>query len=147
MPQAMPLLPPDKRRTIQNFTNALTFSKPASGHFGRDKVCMRQRVGCATCAKVSWIDQCFPCFLFQDCPDEVRPRTENDPDGSETEASGDDFTDKEAPDTKQRRGRLLKNEDGYYVIDAHSIHKLLDVNQYTSKRHNSIRLLIGTTES
>ena len=48
---------------------------PAEAHFGRDKVCMRQRVGCATCAKVSWIDKCFPCFLFQDCPDALRPRS------------------------------------------------------------------------
>ena len=60
--EAMPLLPPDKRRIIQNFTNALVYSKPAERHFGRDKVCMRQRVGCATCAKVAWIDNCFPCF-------------------------------------------------------------------------------------
>ena len=58
--EAIPLLPPDKRRIIQNFTNALIYSKPAEGHFGRDKVCMRQRVGCATCAKVSWIENCFP---------------------------------------------------------------------------------------
>ena len=91
---------------------------------------MRQRVGCATCAKVSWIENCFPCFLFKDCPDEVRPRTKNDGDGSETEESEEDGTDEEAPGTERRRGRLLKNEDGYYVIDAHAINKLLDVNLY-----------------
>ena len=86
--EAIPLLPPDKRRIIQNFTNALVYSKPGEGHFGRDKVCMRQRVGCATCAKVSWIDSCFPCFLFQDCPAVLRPRAQNDAADSETEALG-----------------------------------------------------------
>ena len=60
--EAMPLLPPDKRRIIQNFTNALIYSQPAEGHFGRDKVCMRQRVACATCAKVSWIEIAFHVF-------------------------------------------------------------------------------------
>ena len=128
--EAMPLLPPDKRRIIQNFTNALVYSKPAEGHFGRDKVCMRQRVGCATCAKVSWIENCFPCFLFQDCPDEVRPQTQSDADSSETEASEEEAAEEEVLATEQRRGRLLKNENGYYVIDAHAINELLDVNKY-----------------
>ena len=100
--EAMPLLPPDKRRIIQNFTNALIYSKPADGHFGRDKVCMRQRIGCATCAKVSWIDDCFPCFLFQDCPDGLRPRTKNDSDGSQTEASEEESTDEDASAKHQR---------------------------------------------
>ena len=27
-------------------------------------------------------------------------------------------------------GRLLKDENGYYVIDAHAINELLDVNKY-----------------
>ena len=128
--EAMPLLPPDKRRIIQNFTNALIYSKPAEGHFGRDKVCMRQRVGCVTCAKVSWIENCFPCFLFQDCPDEVRPKTQSDDDISETEASEEEAAEEEVLATERRRGRLLKNQDGYYVLDAHAINELLDVNKY-----------------
>ena len=100
--EAMPLLPPDKRRIIQNFTNALIYSKPAEGHFGREKVCMRQRIGCATCAKVSWIENCFPCFLFQDCPDGLRPRSKNESDGSQTEASEDECTDEDASAKQQR---------------------------------------------
>ena len=128
--EAMPLLPPDKRRIIQNFTNALIYSKPAEGHFGRDRVCMRQRVGCVTCAKVSWIENCFPCFLFQSCPDELRPQAHNDVDSSETEASEDESAEEEVLATEQRRGRLLKNEKGYYVLDAHAINELLDVNKY-----------------
>ena len=128
--EAMPLLPPDKRRIIQNFTNALVYSKPAEGHFGRDKVCMRQRVGCATCAKVAWIENCFPCFLFQDCPDEVRPQTQSDAESSESEASEEEAAEEEVPATEHRRGRLLKNENGYYVIDAHAINEPLDVNKY-----------------
>ena len=121
--EAIPLLPPDKRRIIQNFTNALTYSKPAEGHFGRDKVCMRQLVGCATCAKVSWIDRCFPCYLFQDCPDALRPREKNDAD-TENDAASKESSDDEAPAREQRRGRLLKDEDGFYVIDAHKINEL-----------------------
>ena len=93
--EAMPLLPPDKRRIIHNFTNAVTYSKPAEGHFGRNKVCMRQLVGCATCAKVSWIDSCFPCYLFQDCPDELRSRKENDTDDTDNDATLEKSSDEE----------------------------------------------------
>ena len=128
--EAIPLLPPDKRRIIQNFTNALTYSKPAEGHLGRDKICMRQLVGCATCAKVSWIERCFPCHLFQDCPDALRPREDNDADDTDVEAAAEDSSNEEAPSIEQRRGRLLKDEDGFYVIDAHAINDLLDVNKY-----------------
>ena len=92
---------------------------------------MRQRVGCATCAKVSWIENCFPCFLFQECPEALRPRTQNDADDSETEEeAAEEATDEEAPATEQRRGRLLKDENGYYVIDAYAVNELLDVNKY-----------------
>ena len=91
---------------------------------------MRQLVGCATCAKVSWIDSCFPCYLFQDCPEALRPREENDGDDTETEAPAEGSSDEEAPATEQRRGRLLKDENGYYVIDAREINELLDVNKY-----------------
>ena len=128
--EAIPLLSPDKRRIIQNFTDALTYSKPAEAHFGRDKVCMRQLVGCATCARVSWIDKCFPCHLFQNCPDALRPREESDGDDAESEAAAEESSDEEASATKQRRGRLLKDEDGFYVINADKINKLLDVNKY-----------------
>ncbi len=114
----------------------ITYAKPANGHFGREKVCMRQLVGCATCAKVSWIENCFPCYLFQDCPDALRPRDENDADDTDDEAASDierhqreESSDEEAHATEQRRGRLLKDEHGFYVIDPHKIHELLDVNK------------------
>ena len=116
----------------------ITYAKPANGHFGREKVCMRQLVGCATCAKVSWIENCFPCYLFQDCPDALRPRDENDADDTDDEAASDierhqreESSDEEAHATEQRRGRLLKDENGFYVIDPHKIHELLDVNKYS----------------
>jgi hypothetical protein len=128
--EAIPLLPPDKRRIIQNFTNALTYSKQAEGHFGRNKVCMRQLVGCATCARVLWINKCFPCHLFADCPDALRPREKDSDKDSDNEAVTEDSSDEETPATEQRRGKLLKDEDGFYVIDAHAIHELLDVNKY-----------------
>ena len=128
--EAMPLLAPDKRRIIQNLTNALTYSKPAEGHFGRDKACMRLLVGCATCARVSWIERCFPVFLFQDCPDALRPRDENDATESEDDAASEQSGDEATPATEQRRGGLLKDADGFYVIDAHHINEILDVNEY-----------------
>ena len=138
--EAMPLLPPDKRRIIQNFTNALIYSKPAEGHFGRDKVCMRQRVGCATCAKVAWIDSCFPCYLFQECPEELRPRVQNDADDSECEEeAAEEATDEEEPATEQRRGKLLKHEIGYYVLDAHAINELLDVKNTSKPGRRSLQ--------
>ena len=100
--EAIPLLPPDKRRIIQNFANALTYSKPTEGHFGSTKVCTRQLVGCATCAKVSWIERCFPCYLFQDCPDALRPGDGDDADDTDEEAATDKSSDEEALATKQR---------------------------------------------
>ena len=129
---AMPLLPPYKRQIIQNFADALTYSKPAESHFGRDKVCMKQRVGCATCAKVSWIDRCFPCHLFQDCPDVLRPKNENHADDTETDdaESNEDSSNEDVSATEQRPARLLKDEHGFYVMDAHAINELLDVNKY-----------------
>ena len=122
--ESIPLLPPDKRRIIQNFTAALTYSKPAQGHCGRNKVCMRQLVGCAACAKEDWIESCFPCYLFKDCPEDLLPNSDDEA------AQAEESSDEEAPATEQRRGVLLKDEDGYYVADAHKIHELLDVNKY-----------------
>ena len=125
--ESIPLLPSDKRRIVQNFTAALTYSRPAAGHFGRDKVCMRQLVGCATCARVAWIDHCFPCFLFKECPESLQPK----PDDSDDEArEADDSSDEEMPATERSGGTLLKDEDGYYVADPHKIHQLLDVSKY-----------------
>jgi len=126
--EAIPVLPPDKRRIIQNFTAALIYSRPAEGHFGRDKVCMRQLIGCATCARVEWIDHCFPCYLFKECPESLRPSEKETDDEGET--LHNDSGDEETPAPEQRRGKLLKDKDGLYVLDAHAIHELLDVNKY-----------------
>ena len=129
--ESIPLLPSDKRRIVQNFAAALSYCRPAEGHFGRDKVCMRQLVGCATCARVDWIENCFPCFLFKDCPESLLPNNTTQPDNTDDEASEADFSsDGETPATKQRGGKLLKDEDGYYVADPHKIHQLLDVSKY-----------------
>ena len=56
---------------------------------------------------------------------------QNDAEDSECEGeAAEEATDEEEPATEQRRGRLLKNEIGYYVLDAHAINELLDVNKY-----------------
>ena len=88
---------------------------------------MRQLIGCATCARVDWIDTFFPCFLFKDCPDSLLPKP-NDTDDEESEANIS--SDEEASAKEQRGGKLLKDEDGYYVADPHKIHQLLDVSKY-----------------
>ena len=33
---------------------------------------MRQLVGCATCARVDWIDEFVPCYLIRECLEELR---------------------------------------------------------------------------
>ena len=124
----LPVLPPDKRRIIQNFTAALTYSKPAEGHFGRSKACMRQLLGCAVCAKVEWMENCFPCYLFKVCPAEAQPKPNSDSVSAPPSDASDSDDEAEARD--RRKGSLLRGDDGYYVIDAHAIHKLLDVNNY-----------------
>ena len=61
----------------------------------------------------------------------MRPRPNNDAGDSECEEeAAEEATDEEEPATEQRRGRLLKHEIGYYVLDAHAINKLLDVKKY-----------------
>ena len=125
--ESIPLLPCDKRRLIQNFTAALSYCMPGEGHFGGDQVCMRQLVGCATCARVEWIDQCFPCFLFKECPDALRPKSD---DTEDEMAESDASSDEETSATERRRGVLLKDKDGYYVADPHKINQLLSVDKY-----------------
>ncbi len=52
---------------------------------------MRQLVGCVTCARVDWIDEFVPCYLFKDCPEELLAQ-----DNSDSEASADmDNSDEE----------------------------------------------------
>ena len=130
---AIPLLPSDKRRILSNFTERLVYSKPAANHFGSKKVCMRQRVACGTCALVDWIDNAFPCFLFADCPDEVKPKVdkrEDECESDEDENSEHEGSEQEEGATHQRRGKVLRDAKGYYVIDAHAINELLDVGKY-----------------
>ena len=131
---ALPALPTDKRRLLQNFTQRLTYSQPAGKSLGRNKVCMRQRVACGVCALVTWIENAFPCFLFQEWT-EVAPApetTEEETEDCDSEAndSEDDGSDAEAAHAAQKNKKLLKDANGYYVIDAHRINKLLDVQKY-----------------
>jgi hypothetical protein len=131
---ALPALPTDKRRLLQNLTQRLTYSQPAGKSLGRNKVCMRQRVACGVCALVTWIENAFPCFLFQEWT-EVAPApetTEEETEDCDSEAndSEDDGSDAEAPHAAQKNKKLLKDANGYYVIDAHRINKLLDVQKY-----------------
>ena len=105
---ALPALPTDKRRLMQNLTQRLTYSQPAGKSLGRNKVCMRQRVACGVCALVTWIENAFPCFLFQEWT-EVAPApetTEEETEDRDSEAndSEDDGSDAEAH-TQPRRTR------------------------------------------
>ena len=130
---AIPLLPQDKRRILGNFCNSLAYSRPAQNHFGFKKVCMRQRVACGACALVDWIENCFPCYLFAECPEKVKPKQGKGGD----DCSSDDDASSEERDSehdevsaRQRRGKLLRDAHGYYIFDAHTIDSLLDVRKY-----------------
>ena len=114
---ALPLLPADKRRLTQNFAFAQTHSRPGESHFGQNKVCMKQRVGCAVCALVDFIDACFPCYLFKECPEPLQKHTST---GDEENASDSDGSDEDRMTAKERRrrGPRLRDEEGYYVIRA-----------------------------
>ena len=69
----------------------------------------------------------LPMFILNDCPESILPK----PDNTDDEASEADISsDEEAPATERRGGKLLKDEDGYYVADPHKIHQLLDVSKY-----------------
>ena len=76
----------------------------------------------------------FPCFLSQECPDEVKPKpkenAEDENEKSEDEDSEDSESENEESARKRRCGKLLKDQTGYYVIDAHAINELLDVRKY-----------------
>ena len=76
----LPMLTAWKRRIIANFTAALTYSRPGHGHYGRMKVCMRQLVGCVTCARVDWINEFVTCYLFKDCPEKLLAQDDGDSD-------------------------------------------------------------------
>ena len=41
------------------------------GHDGSTKACLRQLVGCVACARVDWIDEFVPCYVFKDCAEEL----------------------------------------------------------------------------
>ena len=71
-----------KKMIIANFTAALTYSRPGHGHYGRTKVCMRKLVGCVTCARVDWIDEFVPCYLFKDCPEKLLAQDNRDSEAS-----------------------------------------------------------------
>ena len=93
------MLPAWKRRILANFTAALTYSKPGHGHYGRTKVCMRQLVGCVTCARVDWIDEFVPCYLFKDCPGHLLAKNHSD---SEVSTDTDDpLEEKNGRDAKR----------------------------------------------
>ena len=123
----LPLTPSWKRRLLQNFSQALTFSQPGRGHYGRDKACMRQRAGCATCARVVWIEDAMPCYLFRECPERILQDAGDDSDSSA--ASCGSATEQPA-DACCGEHRLLRDDSGYYVRSAEDIDKILGVAAY-----------------
>ena len=126
----LPLTPQWKRRIVQNFAHALTFSQPGQAHYGRDKACMRQLVGCVVCARVCWIEETVPCYLFRDCPADVLEQTTVNSDSSD--ASDESATEHLGGSARQtRRARsVLRDETGYYVSSAEDINGILDVQAY-----------------
>ena len=96
---------------------------------------MRQRVACGTCALVDWIDNSFPCYLFQECPESVKPKVDKSDDECDSDADDDsehEGSEQEEGAQHQRRGKVLRDAKGYYVIDARAIDELLDVRKYSA---------------
>ena len=89
---------------------------------------MRQRVACGTCALVDWIDNLFPCYLFAECPDDVKPKASNS--DEESDSSDDDSAEEEESARHKRNGKILRDAKGYYIINAKAINELLDVEKY-----------------
>ena len=107
--------------------------KPGEKFFGRSKVCMRQRVGCAVCARVCWIESAFPCFLFREWRGDG---AEEDAEGTNSESNNssdccEPGSDTEQPHSMRKAKKLLRDEEGYYVANAHRINELLDVKKYS----------------
>ena len=121
----LPMLAAWKRRIIANFTAALTYSRLGHGHYGRTHVCMRQLVGCVTCARVDWIDEFVPCYLFKDCPEKLLAQHDAH---SKASTSTGDSDDEETPVEKRA---FLRDDQGHYVRNAAAIGALLDVWKYT----------------
>ena len=130
----LPLTPQWKRRILQNFAQALTFSRPGGSHFHKRKACMRQLVGCAVCARVTWIDDAVPCHLFRDCPQEILAQAVSgtDGDGDSSDASVDHAAEDLDDVCDKRRGgqRLLQDSTGYYVRSAEDVDRFLSVHAY-----------------
>ena len=80
---------------------------------------MRQRVACGTCALVDWIDSCFPCYLFAECPEEVKPKqgkSNNDCSSDDDDSIEDRDSEQEEVSAHQRRGKLLRDAHGYHIL-------------------------------
>ena len=89
---------------------------------------MRQRVACGTCARVDWIDNVFPCYLFAECPDNVKAKasqSDDKCDSNEDNSSEDQSSEEEEGVTHSRHGKILRDANGYYVINAYAINQLL----------------------
>ena len=67
---------------------------------------MRQLVGCATCARVDWIDEFVPCYLFKDCAENLLAQGSSD---SEASAETDDSHKEKTP---TGGGALLRDDAG-----------------------------------
>ena len=77
-----------------------------------------------TCARVDWIDEFVPCYLFKDCADELLAEGDSNSDAS----AGTDDSQKEK--TPTGGWALLRDDAGYYVRSAAAIDALLDVRKY-----------------
>ena len=65
---AVPLRPVEKRRLAGNYMQDLLHSYPGRGTVKPGECTMRQVVACAVCAVKDWIDDYYPCYLWQEAP-------------------------------------------------------------------------------
>jgi len=130
---AVPLRPVEKRRFAGNYMQDLLYSRPGRGTVKPNECTMRQVVACAVCAVKDWIDDYYPCYLWQESPVLVQSTEQPDnEDHSEAEAAEEEEEHQQQRQrAAARRGPELRGEDGFcFLGPAEKIHKLLDVDNY-----------------
>ena len=102
---------------------------------------MRQRVACGTCALVDWIDNLFPCYLFEECPENLKPqdgKSDDECDRNEDDASEHEGSEEEEEGaTHLRRDKVLRDAKGYYVLDAHATRTPKSMKLWSVFQHNA----------
>ena len=142
---SVPLRPVEKRRLAGNYMQDLLHSYPGRGTVKPGECTMRQVVACAVCAVKDWVDDYYPCYLWQEAPLVLQSTEKTDKEeesGAEAEEEEEEEQQEEKVQRQQRqqqqRQRValrrvvkLQDHDGFcFLGPAEKVDKLLDVEKY-----------------